>query len=245
MLKCLVITGFMILFSLWSSAQDDSAAKARQIIGIEQTLMNALPGDTIPWNKYLAPNWYCTTEDGTGYFREAFLHSFSAFPSGFSGNIQVTKPVLVFHGNLAVIHYVADEHESVLGQQLHTTYGMANTWYKSDSSWVMLSALTFEIPQLLLSHPRKDVGPPAIYRYLPNDGGSPGGGQSAAGYALHPKRQESARGPTGGNGQCLLPDERYAWQATICPGRVGRYDHAGKAEWTGSGLEAGDRSLAI
>jgi hypothetical protein len=148
MLKCLVLTGFMISFFLCGSAQEDSAAKARQIIGIEQTLMNALPGDTVPWNKYLAPNWYCTTEDGTGYFREAFLHSFSAFPVGFSGNIQVTKPVLVFHGNIAVIHYVADEHETVLGQQLHTSYGMANTWYKNDSSWVMLSALTFEIPQL-------------------------------------------------------------------------------------------------
>jgi hypothetical protein len=148
MFKYLVLACLMVSFFLNSFAQEDSAAKAQQIIGIEQTLMNALPGDTVPWNKYLAPNWYITTEDGTGYFREAFLRTFSAFPSGFSGNIQVTKPVLVFHDNTAVIHYVADEHESVFGQQLHTTYGMVDTWYKNDSSWVMLSALTFEIPQL-------------------------------------------------------------------------------------------------
>lgn len=148
MYRSLLLSGLMVSFSLHLFAQEDSAAKAEQIIRLEQILANALPGDTVPWSKYLAPNWYETTEDGTGFFKDAFLHSFAAFPSGFSGNIRVTKPVLVFHDNFAVIHYVADEHETVFGQQLHTTYGMANTWYKNDSSWVMLSMLTFEIPQL-------------------------------------------------------------------------------------------------
>ena len=153
MYRYLLLAGFMFSFSLPGSAQNDSASKAQQIIRLEQTLANALPGDTMPWSRYLAPNWYVTTEDGTGFFKEPFLHDFAAFPPGFSGNIRVTKPVLVFHDKFAVIHYVADEHETVFGQQLHTTYGTVDTWYKSDTSWVMLSMLSFEIPQL----------PPAIH----------------------------------------------------------------------------------
>lgn len=162
--RCLLLTGILFWSSLRGSAQEgsaakarvdsaakawvDSAAKAREIIRLEQTLVNALPGDTAPWSKYLAPNWYVTTEDGTGFFKEAFLGTFAAFPKGFSGEIRVIKPVLVFHDNIAVIHYVADEQEIVFGQRLHTSYGTVDTWYKTDSSWIMLSMLTFEIPQL-------------------------------------------------------------------------------------------------
>lgn len=131
-----------------AGAQEDSAAKARQIIRLEQRLADALPGDSAVWRPCLDPSWYVTTEDGTGFTKEAFLGTFAPFGKGFSGNIQVTKPVLAFHDNFAVIHYVADEHETVFGQQLHTTYGTVDTWYKKDTGWVMLSMLSFEIPQL-------------------------------------------------------------------------------------------------
>ena len=129
-------------------AQNDSAAKANQIIALEQRLANALPGDSTTWNKYLDKNWYVTTEDGSGQFRTAFLAEFYVFPKGVSGDIQVTKPIVLFHDNFAVIHYVADEHENYYGNKLHTTYGTVDTWYKTDTSWMMLSMLSFEIPAL-------------------------------------------------------------------------------------------------
>jgi hypothetical protein len=148
MCKILVFCLLLLSIDLRVTAQNDSAAKAQQIIRLEQSLANALPGDTIPWSKYLDPGWYVTTEDGTGFFKGAFLASFSPFPKGFSGNIKVSKPIVVFHDNFAVIHYVADEHETVLGQELHTTYGTVDTWYRKDTGWLMMSMLSFEIPQL-------------------------------------------------------------------------------------------------
>ena len=81
-------------------------------------------------------------------YRKEFLAGFSPFPKGISGRVEVTHPVFAIHGNIAVIHYVADEYETVYGQQLHTTYGTVDTWYRTDTSWMMLSMLSFEIPAL-------------------------------------------------------------------------------------------------
>ncbi len=147
-----MVTRFFLITTLFlgtsaiCQAQEDSAAKASQIIKIEQRLADALPGDSAMWNKYLDPYWFVTEEDGSGQFKAAFLADFKPFSKGISGNIKVTHPVFIFHENFAVIHYVADEHETVYGQLLHTTYGTVDTWYKTDTSWIMLSMLSFEIP---------------------------------------------------------------------------------------------------
>jgi hypothetical protein len=127
----------------------DSATKAQQILRIEQSLEDAVaPGDTSLWNKYLDPKCYTITEDGTGYFKKEFIATFGPLPKGFSGYIRVTNPIFTFIGNAAVLHYVADEYEQVFGQKLHTTYGIANTWYQTDDSWKMIGSQVFEIPQL-------------------------------------------------------------------------------------------------
>jgi len=55
------------------------------------------------------------------------LKGFYKFPNGVSGVTKVTKPVFVFHGNIAVVHYVADEHDIFYENQVHTTYGTSNT----------------------------------------------------------------------------------------------------------------------
>ncbi len=148
MCKTIVITFILVSGIRSAAAQTDSATKAHQIIKIEQALADALPGDTIVWSKYLDPAWYIITEDGSGLNRTEFLNGFGPFPKGYSGHINVTKPVLTFHGNIAVIHLVSDEYENVLGQQLHTTYGTADTYYKTDTSWMMIGSQVFEIPQL-------------------------------------------------------------------------------------------------
>jgi len=127
----------------------DSAVYASQLIRIEQSLIDAVAvGDTTLWAKYLDKNFFIVTEDGTRYAREPFLATFQPLPKDFSGNIQVAQPKVIFHGNVAVVAYVADEHEFVFGQPLHTTYGTANTYYKTDTSWMMLASEVYEIPQL-------------------------------------------------------------------------------------------------
>jgi hypothetical protein len=129
-----------------SNAQTDSAAKAGQIIKLEQQLADALPGDSLTWKKYLDPTWHIVDEDGNSTNKKEFLAGFGAFPKGVSGTVKVTRPVVMFHDNVAVIQYTADEHETFFGQNLHTTYGTMDTWYKTDTSWMMLAMENYEIP---------------------------------------------------------------------------------------------------
>ena len=149
MLTRMLLSGFLLLnFAETLLAQTDSAAAAVRIIELEQRLADGLPGDSALWNRYLDPGWHLVDEDGNGSFRKKFLDGFKPWPATISGHVTVTKPVLSFHDNVAVIQYVADEYETAYGQKLHTTYGTMDVWYKTDSSWMMLSMQDFEIPAL-------------------------------------------------------------------------------------------------
>ncbi len=127
----------------------DSSTNSTAIIRIEQSLMDAIAfGDTTLWSKYLDKDFFIVTEDGTRFIKKSFLESFQPLPKGFTGNIKIVQPKVIFHDNIAVIAYVADENEWVYGQHLHTTYGTLNTYYKNDTSWTMLASEIYEIPQL-------------------------------------------------------------------------------------------------
>lgn len=130
------------------SAQQDSVFRSTQILRIEQTLMDALPGDTTPWSRILDDACYIITEDGTGYNKKEFLQTFYPFPRDVTGHIRVINPVFTFHDRIAIIHYVADEYENVKGQMLHTSYAAADTYYQYDTSWRMIGSQIFEIPRL-------------------------------------------------------------------------------------------------
>ncbi len=156
--KLITTTTCLLAFTFAAFAQTDSVAKAKQLLAIEQSLMNALPGDTTVWSPYLDDNWYIITEDGSGFRKHDFLKGFGPFPKGYSGRINIIKPVFVFHDNIAVVHYVADEYEQVYNQQLHTSYATANTWYQAGGSWKMIASQIFEIPQLPESMGMLDAG---------------------------------------------------------------------------------------
>lgn len=119
-------------------------------------------GDTTLWTKYLDKNFFIVTEDGTRFTRQSFLETFRPLPKGYTGSIQVAQPKISFHDAVAVMAYVADEHETVFGQQLHTTYGTINTYYKTDTSWMMLASEVYEIPQL---PPAIRVAPDVLQQY--------------------------------------------------------------------------------
>ncbi len=147
MINRIFITG-ILLFGLDNicHAQNDSAKMANQIIKIEQDLADRLPVDSAFWSKYLDPKWHIVDEDGNGAFKKEFLESFKPWPRTISIHATVTKPVFAFHGDIAVVQYVADEYETAYGQKLHTTYGTMDVWYKTDTTWRMLSMQDFEIP---------------------------------------------------------------------------------------------------
>lgn len=146
-MRAVYLTTFLLLacYKL-SYAQLDSAKTAKEIIRLEQILADALPADSATWSKYLDPKWHLVDEDGNSTFRKEFLEGFKPFPKTILGHVEITRPVLTFHGDVVVIQYVADEHENAYGQQLHTTYGTMDVWYKSGDSWKLLSMEDFEIP---------------------------------------------------------------------------------------------------
>ena len=158
---------FILLLSVGRHAdgQTDSAQKARQLLRIEQELMDALPGDSSLWSRYLDDRWYIITEDGSGYHKQDFLKSFAPFSKGFSGHINVARPVVTFFDKMAIVHFVADEYEIVWGQQLHTSYAVADTFYPTDSSWKMIGSQIFEIPQL---PPAIKISASTLKRYTGN-----------------------------------------------------------------------------
>lgn len=144
--KIIIAALFILLLAQHGNAQSDSTTKANQIIKLEQALADALPANPALWNKYLDPKWHIVDEDGHGSFKKEFLEGLKPLPKQISESVKVTNPVLVFHNDIAVIQYTADEHETFYGQHLHTTYCTMDTWYKTDTSWMMLSMEDFEIP---------------------------------------------------------------------------------------------------
>ncbi len=148
-MKRIFLSAFLFFVASYCcNAQSDSTAQAAKLIQLEQQFNDDLPGDTSLWSKYLDPQCYVVDENGNGLNRKDFLQSFRPFPKNVSGYIKVINPVIMFHDHIVVIHYVADEHENYYGNQLHTTYSIMETWYKTDTSWMMLGMQTFEIPAL-------------------------------------------------------------------------------------------------
>jgi len=154
------IAFFIIFVSRRSFAQTDSTITAKEIIGLEQELANTLSVDTSAWSKYLDNNWHIVDDDGSVSSKKEFLQTFKPFPKEITITVKVTQPVFSIHGNIAVIQYVADEHETAYGQKLHTTYSTMDTWYEKGQSWVMLSMQDFEIPAL----PPAIIVDPAVMR---------------------------------------------------------------------------------
>src|SRR5262245_34706964 len=113
--------------------KSDTAKVSSEIIGIEQKLMDDLAtGDTTSWSSHLAKNFFIVTEDGSRMSRKEFLSDIRPLPAGYIGHIKVIKPQFSFLQNTVVINYVADEYLNLMGQQLHTTYSVSNTYLNSE-----------------------------------------------------------------------------------------------------------------
>ena len=148
-MKTGIFLSFIFLCASGRAQQKDSAAKASEIVAIEQSLVNALPeGNKAVWERYLDSNCIFITEDGSVQTKQALVESVHVFPKGYSGYIIIARPHFTFSGNIAVFNYIADEHETIFGQTLHTTYATANTYCYANNQWRILCGQTFEIPQL-------------------------------------------------------------------------------------------------
>lgn len=148
----LMLTLQLLVSVLQTNAQAlkvDTAKIRNEILGIEQKLMDDLAvGDTTFWSMHLADNFFIVTEDGTRMDRKEFIADMHPLPAGYNGHILVTEPQFAFSENAIVISYVADEYLNLVGQHLHTTYSVINTYINSNGVRKIIASQIFEVPQL-------------------------------------------------------------------------------------------------
>ncbi|MDP9078660.1 MAG: DUF4440 domain-containing protein [Bacteroidota bacterium] len=151
-MKALIILMALLLLTIKSGiaqTKTDSAAKAQLLLTIEQILQDgAATGDTASYNKYTTADLLVVNEDGSRDSKASFLAKLHPLPKGYSGHINIVNPRFNFRENLAVVNFVADEYENVLGQQLHTTYGIMDTYVFAGNEWKITNLQIYEIPQL-------------------------------------------------------------------------------------------------
>ena len=151
-MKAFIIPVALLLSTINNSiaqTKTDSVAKARVLLTIEQKLQDgAATGDTASYNKYTTADLLVVNEDGSRDNKFSFLAKLHPLPKGYSGHINIVNPHFNFRENLAVVNFVADEYENVLGQQLHTTYGIMDTYVFAGGEWKITNLQVYEIPQL-------------------------------------------------------------------------------------------------
>lgn len=63
-----------------------------ELVRITRTLVAAItPGDSLPWNRYLAPDWFLTDEEGNRIGRPEFLSDLQPLPVGQHGTLTASS----------------------------------------------------------------------------------------------------------------------------------------------------------
>lgn len=137
----------------------------------EQALMDSLAqGDKSVWERVMDPTCVVTTEEGQVLGRTKFLEELGPLPAGLTGSITVKDMTVQEFPAFAVVRYLADERESVFGQELSVRYRVTNTYRREEPAWRMvashLAVVTQDPPAQVVSK----AGWPGLvgsYRLLP------------------------------------------------------------------------------
>jgi hypothetical protein len=148
-------TAALLLFFVTHLAANQSQsitnpATADELKRITQELMDAIaPGNKGPWEKYLAPDWLLTDENGEHMSRAQFLDQLRPLPAGYSGNIRVTDPQVRDYADIVVIAHRDLESEKVFGQEINTTYVTTDTWRRQNRRWQLIATHIAVLPSEL------------------------------------------------------------------------------------------------
>jgi hypothetical protein len=149
---------FLFLALLAGNPADDADAVLHTQT---QALMDAVTaGAPKVWDRLLDDRATVTDEGGQVHTKAEMLKDIKPLAAGVSGTIAVIDFQSIVHGDVAVVMYVADEHENYHGQQLHCRYRSTDTWQRVAKQWKLISsqvlALRTDPPAIALAEAKLD-----------------------------------------------------------------------------------------
>lgn len=104
-------------------------------------------GDRHAWEQIMDSSCVMTSEEGVVTSKREFLEALGPLPAGLSGSIQVQELTVQRIGDIAIVRFLADEHEMVFGQMLTTKYRTTDTFRRVGAEWKMLASHTSDVTQ--------------------------------------------------------------------------------------------------
>ncbi len=111
-----------------------------QLIAQIQARLDAITsGERAVWARDLDPSAILMDEEGHVSTKAQFLAGLNPLPKGSTGSLRVTRPRFTRDDDVAVIAFIADEHETIYGQHFQAQFGMVDTYHRVGGRWLLLS----------------------------------------------------------------------------------------------------------
>jgi hypothetical protein len=118
-----------------------------QLIAQIQARLDAITsGDKAVWARDLDQSAILMDEEGHVSTKAQFLAGLAPLPKGSTGSLRVTRPHFTRDGDVAVIAFIADEHETIFGQHFQAQFGMVDTYHRVGDRWLLLSDTQTRLP---------------------------------------------------------------------------------------------------
>jgi hypothetical protein len=124
-----------------------AATLETQLIAQIQARLDAITsGDKAVWARDLDASALLMDEEGHVSTKAQFLAGLAPLPRGSTGMLRVIRPHFARAGDVAVIAFIADEHETIYGQHFQAQFGMVDTYHRVGEQWLLLSDTQTRLP---------------------------------------------------------------------------------------------------
>jgi Domain of unknown function (DUF4440) len=118
-----------------------------KLIAQIQTRLDAIAtGQKAVWARDLDDSALLMDEEGHVSTKAQFLAELAPLPRGSTGSLRVTRPHFTRTGDVAVVAFIADEHETIYGQRFQAQFGMVDTYHRVGNRWLLLSDTQTRLP---------------------------------------------------------------------------------------------------
>ena len=144
----------LVALGLTMSAAGGSAARAQLsprdssvLVSITRQIVDAItPGDSLPWARVLAPDWFMIDEEGHRMSRADFLRSMHPLPHGQHGSLSIANWYATGDANVAAVTYDIDEVHDYYGTRLRTRFHATDTYVHRSGRWWQLASQVTALP---------------------------------------------------------------------------------------------------